>query len=111
LNLSKNPLQHVSPLVFLSCTRLQHISLMEIQTLEFPPRQIVASFPQLLRYEINCAIASSSGVLDVSRFDLRVINVHALESLMTRDHRLMAATYDRLQAFQKFNASNKESVP
>jgi Leucine-rich repeat (LRR) protein len=110
LDLTKNPLQCVTPLIFLACTSLQIISLQEIQTLDFPPRQIVSSFSQLLRYEINSAISSCSGILDVSRFDLRVINVYALELLLARDSSSRAAMYDLMQAFQKFNAPNKEAV-
>lgn len=110
LDLTKNPLQHVSPLIFLSCTCLQQILLHEIQTLDFPPRQIVSSFSQLLRYEINSAIASCSGILDVSKFDLRVINVYALESLLLRDSSLRASIHDLIKIFHKFNSPNKEDV-
>jgi Leucine-rich repeat (LRR) protein len=110
LDLTKNPIQHVSPLIFLACTSLQHISLQEIQTLDFPPRQIVASFSHVLRYEVNSAAASCNGILDLSRFDLRVINVYALELLLMRDTSMRATIYDLIRSFQKFNSSNKEAV-
>jgi Leucine-rich repeat (LRR) protein len=110
LDLAKNPIQYVSPLIFLACTCLQHMSLHDIQTLDFPPRQIVSSFSQLLRYEISCAIASSSGMLDVSRFELRVINVYALELMLTRDSAVRATIRDLIRAYKKFNASNVETV-
>jgi Leucine-rich repeat (LRR) protein len=110
LDLTKNPLQHVSPLVFLSCTSLQQVLLQDIQTLDFPPRQIVSSFSQMLRYEINSALACCSGILDVSRFDLRVINVYALESLLARDSSLRSDIHDLMQNFRKFNSSNKDTV-
>jgi Leucine-rich repeat (LRR) protein len=110
LDLTKNPLQHVSPLIFLACTSLQQVSLQEIQTLDFPPRQIVSSFQQLLRYEISSAIASISGILDVSRFDLRVINIYALELMLTRDASVRATICHLMQAIQKFNASTLDAV-
>jgi Leucine-rich repeat (LRR) protein len=70
----------------------------------------VSSFSQMLRYEINSALASCSGILDVSRFDLRVINVYALESLFARDSSLRFSIHDLMKNFCKFNSSNMEAV-